>query len=179
MRLRTERSDDRTAVRRVTELAFGQADEADLVERLHRAGAALVALVAELGEGDEQQRTVVGHVLFSPVSVLAGSRAQAAEVRVAGLAPLSVLPEHQSSGIGSALVRAGLARCGELGLAGVVVLGHARYYPRFGFRPAHELGLSCEYDVPADVFQALELAPGSLRGIAGVVRYHSAFAEAS
>jgi putative acetyltransferase len=174
MRLRAERPADRAAVRRVTELAFGQPDEADLVERLHEARAALVALVAELDEPG-QQEGVVGHVLFSPVSVLGCAAEQAAEVRIAGLAPVSVLPEHQSLGIGSALVRAGLARCGELGLAAVVVLGHARYYPRFGFHPAQELGLSCEYDVPAGVFQALELAPGSLRGVAGVVRYHSAF----
>jgi putative acetyltransferase len=175
MRLRAERAADRVDVRRVTELAFGQPDEADLVERLHEARAALVALVAELDEPGEQERGVVGHVLFSPVSVLGRAAEQAAEVRIAGLAPLSVLPEHQSRGVGSALVRAGLARCGELELAAVVVLGHARYYPRFGFRPAHELGLSCEYDVPAGVFQALELTPGSLRGVAGVVRYHSAF----
>jgi putative acetyltransferase len=166
MRIRAERPADRAAVRRVNELAFGQPDEAGLVERLHAAGAALVALVAELDQ------SVAGHILFSPVSI-AG---QTLEVALAGLAPMAVLPDHQSRGVGSALVRAGLERCKKLGLGGVVVLGHAPYYPRFGFRPAHELGLSCEYEVPAGVFQALELVPGALRGVSGIARYHPAFA---
>ena len=76
------------------------------------------------------------------------------------------------------MVREGLARCRAAGLDGVVVLGHAEYYPRFGFVPAHQLGLRCEYDVPADVFMALELTPGALRGVSGLVRYHPAFAGA-
>ena len=71
------------------------------------------------------------------------------------------------------MVREGLARCRAAGLDGIVVLGHAEYYPRFGFVPAHQLGLRCEYDVPADVFMALELtgerSVGS-RGLSGTTR---------
>ena len=93
-----------------------------------------------------------------------------------GLAPMAVAPGHQRKGIGSHLVREGLARCRAAGVAGVVVLGHAEYYPRFGFVPAQQFGLRCEYDVPADVFMALELTQGALRGVSGLVRYHAAFA---
>jgi putative acetyltransferase len=165
--VRAEEAADRDAVREVNLAAFGGAVEADLVEALHAAGAATVALVAEQGD------RVVGHILFSPVTLVG----RTVQPRLVGLAPMAVRPEEQSKGHGSALVRAGLARCAELGLAGVVVLGHARYYPRFGFRPAHELGLRSEYEVPADVFQALALRPAALRDVAGMVRYHDAFAR--
>ena len=58
------------------------------------------------------------------------------------------------------------------------MLGHAAYYPRFGFTPASRFGIVSEYDVPDDVFMALELAPGVLEGRAGIIRYHPAFARA-
>jgi putative acetyltransferase len=92
-----------------------------------------------------------------------------------GLAPMAVAPGNQKQGIGSVLVREGLARCRAAGVEGVVVVGHAGYYPRYGFVPAQQFGLRCEYDVPADVFMALEFSPGALSGVSGLVRYHPAF----
>ena len=65
----------------------------------------------------------------------------------------------------------------KTGAAAVVVVGHARFYPRFGFVPASRFGLTCEYDVPDEVFMALELVPGFLAGQGGLVQYHPAFAE--
>lgn len=163
--LRPELPADRAAVRAVNEAAFGQPAEAGLVEVLHRAGAAVVALVAEV------DGTVAGHILFSPVTV-----EPPAGRLLLGLAPMAVAPPRQRSGLGSRLVREGLARCKAAGAAGVVVLGHPEYYPRFGFVPAHRLGLRCEYDVPPEAFMALELTPGGLAGVTGLVRYHPAFA---
>jgi putative acetyltransferase len=164
-RIRPERPDDRAAVRLVNQLAFGGNEEADIVEGLHRAQAAVVSLVAEMGTD------ILGHILFSPVVV-----EQSNGMRLVGLAPMAVAPDHQRKGIGSRLVREGLAGCRAAGVHGVVVLGHAGYYPRFGFVPAARLGLRCEYDVPADVFMALELTHDTLRGVSGLVRYHAAFA---
>src|SRR5688572_9883790 len=149
--VRPETSSDRAAVRDVNERAFGQPDEANLVEALHSAGVATVALVAEVAN------TVVGHILFSPVEV-----ERRAGERLVGLAPMAVLPTHQRRGIGSALVRAGLRECEAAGHAGVVVLGHPGYYPRFGFRPAHLFGLRCEYDAPPEAFMARESFAGAL-----------------
>lgn len=94
-----------------------------------------------------------------------------------GLAPMAVAPAHQRQGVGSALIRAGVERCGELGFVAVVVLGHAGYYPRFGFSPAARFGVCCEYDVADEAFMATELQPGSLRGKSGVVKYHMAFSN--
>lgn len=120
--IRAEQVADKNGVRAVNERAFGGRAEADIVEALHRAQAAVVALVAEVGA------EVVGHILFSPVDV-----EQANGKRLVGLAPMAVAPDYQRQGIGSQLVREGLARCRANGFDGVVVLGHAEYYPRFGF----------------------------------------------
>jgi putative acetyltransferase len=90
---------------------------------------------------------------------------------------MAVMPEHQRKGIGSALVRAGLEHCKRLGFVAVVVLGHAEYYPRFGFSPAARFGIRSEYDVPDDVFMAVELQPAALSGKTGTVKYHAAFAS--
>lgn len=164
--IRLEEPRDQKAVRNVNESAFGGPTEADLVEALHRAGAAVVALVAELnGE-------VVGHILFSPVFVTPATTKQ-----LVGLGPMAVAPKFQRRGIGTLLVEEGLKRCHAGGAEAVVVVGHPEYYPRFGFRPANGFGLRCEYDVPADVFMVLELVPNSLRHVSGLVHYHNAFSQ--
>ena len=120
--------------------------------------------IAETADG------VSGHIVFSPV------RIGAADALCFGLGPMAVDPAHQRTGIGSALVPEGLSRCRELGAVGVLVLGHRGYYPRFGFRPASEFGICSDYDVPDEVFMALELVDGGLAGIEGVAHYHPAFA---
>ena len=125
-----------------------------------------VSLVAI--DGDD----IVGHIAFSPVT-LSSSATRA----IAGLAPMAVLPSYQRRGIGSALVHAGLERCAEVGFSAVVVLGHPKFYPRFGFEPASRFGLRSTYDVPDDVFMALELVDGALQGTSGVVHYDPAFAD--
>ena len=97
--------------------------------------------------------------------------------RTLGLAPLAVLSEFQGKGIGSALMHSSLERCREMGHDAIVVVGHPEYYPKFGFLPASRYGLHCEYDVPEDVFMALELQSGALQGIRGLVRYQPEFGE--
>jgi putative acetyltransferase len=99
------------------------------------------------------------------------------ELRLMGLAPMAVAPAHQRNGVGSALVRAGLGRCGQLGFDAVVVLGYPSYYSRFGFQAAADFGIGCEYDAPVEAFMLLELQPGYLRGITGTVRFHAAFKD--
>ena len=89
---------------------------------------------------------------------------------------MAVVPSAQRRGIGSALVSAGLDACRMFDA--VVVLGHAGYYPRFGFVPASRFSLRCEYDVPDDVFMVRELRPGALAGKRGTIRYHPAFGAA-
>lgn len=88
---------------------------------------------------------------------------------------MAIVPTLQRQGIGSLLVKAGLDACRKAGLAGVVVLGHPDYYPRFGFVPASDYGIQTEYAVPEGVFMAIELRAGALRGHAGLAKYAPEF----
>jgi putative acetyltransferase len=164
MKIRPELPTDAASVRAVNQAAFDTNTEANLVELLHEKASPLISLVAD------DDGVVVGHILFSPaVLVEHPSR------KIMTLAPMAVLPAHQRRGIGSGLVRAGLESCTQIGFEAAVVLGHAEYYPRFGFRPASRFALRCEYDVPDEVFMAMELKPGILTGKAGTIRFHPAF----
>ena len=164
MNIRKEGPQDVDAVRLVNERAFGQPDEARIVDAL-RGLADAISLVAVI---DHQ---VVGHILFTPVSIDdADSRLSAA-----GLAPMAVLPEFQRRGIGSALVNAGLDACRAAGCDLVVVLGHPDFYPRFGFVVAAAHGLRCEYPAPPEAFMVIELRSGSLAQARGLVRYRPEF----
>jgi putative acetyltransferase len=163
--IRPEQPADAPAIDAVNRAAFDQPAEATLVALLREQAAPLISLVAD------EDGELVGHVLFSPVTLTGHG-----EASIMGLAPMAVLPAMQRRGVGSMLARAGLAACTRLGFDAVVVLGHAQYYPRFGFRPASAFGLRCEYEVPDEVFMALELVPGRLAGKSGTIRYHPAFA---
>ena len=86
-----------------------------------------------------------------------------------------VLPGLQNQGIGSMLVQKGLVACRRQKFEAVVVLGHPRFYPRFGFIPSVEFGIRSEYDVSPKVFMILELKPSVLSGSPGTVKYHEVF----
>jgi putative acetyltransferase len=165
LRIRYEVEADGPAIRAVNEAAFASSAEADLVEALRGSAVPLVSLVAD------SDGKIVGHILFSPVVLIGHDR-----LRLTGLGPMAVAPDHQRKGIGSELVREGLSQCRQLGYQGVVVLGHPQYYPRFGFVAAERYGIRSEYDVPADAFMIAELEPRALRNSAGVIRYDEAFA---
>ena len=162
--IRIERPEDASAVRSVNVESFSGEIEARLIERLHAANAVTLSLVAEV-EGE-----IVGHLLFSPVTI---DRTHAA----VGLGPMAVIPANQGQGIGTLLLREGLKLLKGLGHAAVVVVGHADYYPRFGFVPARRFGLSCEFEVPEESFMALELRAGVLARRGGLVRYRPEFAD--
>ncbi len=161
--IRPETPHDRAAIREVNRLAFETDEEADLVDRLREDGAVLAWLVAV--EGD----LVVGHILFSRLAVETGR----GTVWGAALAPMAVRPERQRRGVGSALVRKGVAVCAALGCPFVLVVGHPEYYPRFGFRA--DAARNLEGPVAGEAWMALELAPGALQGVSGRMRYPRAF----
>ncbi len=167
--IRPEAPGDQRAIFDVNARAFPQPAEAQLVDALRAANAVTFSLVAE------RDGRIVGHILFSPVRV----EGEGGSFTAQGLAPVAVDPDCQRDGIGGALVRAGLDACRRDGHAIVFVLGHAAYYPRFGFEPAAPRGLfysdrSRDY---SPVFFVAELAAGALAGRTGLVRYRPEFEE--
>jgi putative acetyltransferase len=144
------------------EKEYGSGDgEAALIAQLRTDGDVAVELAA-LENG-----VVAGHVLFSTLKV------EPATIRVAALAPVSAQVDRQKSGIGSALIREGLARCKALGFDAVAVLGDPDYYSRFGFSAALAKSLHTPYS--GEHFQALELRERALRGGPWQLRYPNAF----
>lgn len=165
--IRAEQPADKDAIKGIHSGAFPTAVEAKLVDALRESGEPLISLVAQVGD------QLVGHILFSPVT-LTGDEG---DLRIMGLAPMAVLPSHQRSGIGARLVEQGLKHCQQDGYDAVVVLGHASYYPRFGFRPADEYGITCEYDVSPGAFMIRALKAAGLKGRQGTIKYHAAFSK--
>ena len=158
-----ERLEDIAAIREVNRRAFEQDLEANIVDALRGNGAALLSLVGKV------DGRVAGHIMYSPITVNG--------VEGAALGPMAVLPEHQRQGIGSALVQAGSRRLKESGCRFVIVLGHAEFYPKFGFVPASTRGITCEWDVPDDVFMVLVLDESTMDRARGRAQYRHEFSS--
>lgn len=162
MIIRSEEDKDRAAIRAVTAAAFdghphSDGSEPAIIERLRQAGALAASFVAE------EKSDVIGHIAFSPVEIDNGAKGWF------GLGPISVLPEVQGRGIGSALMLAGLDWLRETGAAGCVLAGDPVFYERFGFRTGPALTLQ---DCAPQYFLALPLSSAPALGM---VTYHPAF----
>lgn len=162
--IREERPDDVAAIRDLNKRAFGQGQEGNIVDALRSNGAVLLSLVATLNG------QVVAHIMYSPLSV-------GGQVTGAALGPVAVLPEYQRQGIGSKLVEAGNQKLKDAGCPFVIVLGHANYYPRFGFRPASAHGIECEWEVPDNEFMLLVLDQTKMQGVSGLAKYRHEFSS--
>lgn len=164
-RIREERPEDAPAIRDLNDAAFGGSAESAIVEHLREAGLVITSLVAdEYGE-------IVGHILFSELEVTDFEHKHT--IDAAALAPMAVAPTHQRMGIGSELVRQGLEKCAENGVELVVVVGHADYYPRFGFSAEKAECLKGPFS--GGIFMVLELKTGILDDFSGEVIYPPAF----
>lgn len=165
LKLRKERARDPATIHELTAAAFGREVEAVLVDLARERGEITWSIVAE-----DETNEIVGHVMVSPMSLEpdAGKRCLA-------IGPVSVKPELQTMGIGTALMMEAIHRGRDEGYDAILLLGNPRYYHRFGFATApvgNEYGASEE-------FMALELHEGSLKGAENsVAKYVSAFADA-
>ncbi len=165
--IREEQPEDIAAIHSLNVAAFGQPQEANLIDTLRTNGGILLSLVATI---DGQ---VVGHILYTRVSLLSGEK----QVVGAGPGPMAVLPEHQRQGVGAKLIAAGNERLRDNGCPFIVVLGHPEYYPRFGFNPASYYGIKCEWDVPDNVFMVLILDEEKMSGSSGLAKYRPEFSN--
>lgn len=161
--IRPEQQEDIDDIFKLNQLAFGQENEARLVDLL-RSAPGYVPGLSLVARADDD---LVGHILFSKIFVVSGD----ARYETLALAPMAVHPQFQKQGVGARLITQGLATARDLGFGSVVVLGHEHYYPKFGFLPASRWGIRAPIDVPDDVFMAIELLPGSLINVSGVVEY--------
>ncbi|MFC9974614.1 GNAT family N-acetyltransferase [Spirillospora sp. NPDC127200] len=161
--VRPETDADRRAVHRVNAAAFPTPAEADLVDAL-RADPAWLPGLSWVAEGPDGE--VIGYALITRCTV-GGADALA-------LAPVAVLPGHQRTGVGGAVVEAALQAARERGEALVTVLGHPEYYPRFGFVRASTLGIGVAFEVPDEALMALVL-DGSGPLPSGTIQYAAPF----
>jgi putative acetyltransferase len=111
---------------------------------------------------------VIGHIMYSPITI-------AGKLEGSALGPVAVSPQYQNQGIGTRLVRAGNERLKQAGAPYIIVLGHAEYYPRFGFEPASQFCVTCGCEVPDNVFMLLVLDEGRMHGVSGKAQYRSEF----
>jgi len=160
--IRETKKADRTAVLAVIEAAFGQPDEATLVQKMWNQDAIALDLTAE------ENGAVVGHCAFSIVTA-----DPALEGAALGLAPVSVIPPRQRSGVGAALVETGLDISKTRGASLVVVLGEPEYYSRFGFKPGNAQNISWAAIDVGDAFQIIDWA--GIGNTPRQIHYHRLF----
>ncbi len=162
MDLRITSPTDSAQVYKLVSAAFGDSAEADLVTALQDDGDIKISYVAV------RNQAIIGHIVLSK---MIGS------VRALALAPVSVLPDHQKQGIGSALIITALEHAKRDNWDAVFLLGHTAYYPRFGFSAKTAKPFTSPYAGPH--FMAIELQDGALDGKGGPINYAPAFATLS
>ena len=167
MIIRQEETKDYEMVYHVIKTAFASAErsdgnEQDLVNALRKSE----AFIPELSLVAESNGEIIGHILFT--------KAKVRESIQLALAPLSVLPDYQRQGIGTALIKAGHKKAAELGYGYSIVLGSEKYYPKMGYLPAETYGIASPFDVPSENFMAYPLRK-DIPNISGVIQYAKEF----
>lgn len=170
--IRQEDPIDHEVVFKIIEEAFKHEEMSDhqeqfLVQRLRKSE----SFVPELSLVAEVDQEVVGYILLSKIKIKNGKK----EYPSLALAPIAVHSQWQKLGIGSRLIKYAHQRARELGYNSVILLGHADYYPRFGFRKASTYGITLPFDVPDEYCVAIELVDHSLANISGIVEYPKEF----
>ena len=164
--IRFEQPKDIDEVRLLNDMAFDQPVEGRIVDKLRKSCKGILSLVAI------SNNKVIGHILFSPVTI----ETQSGVIEGMGLAPMAVSPELQSKGIGSKLVKEGLRIINNMKCPFVIVLGHEKYYPRFGFQRASKYGLKSQWEgTPDEAFMVIILNDSMMKGASGIVRYRDEF----
>ncbi|MDH6368830.1 GNAT family N-acetyltransferase [Paenibacillus sp. VTT E-133280] len=166
--IRQEKVQDINEVYHLIQKSFENAehsdhDEHNLVNRLRSS----TKFIPELSLVAEYENKIVGHILFTEILV--------GDQTLVALAPVAVLPEMQSKGIGKLLIIEGHKIARQLGYKGAVVLGHDKYYPKFGYKKASQYGIKAPFEVSDANFMAIELMNGGLSDVQGVVEYAKEF----
>ena len=170
MKIRQETRNDYSDVYNLNKLAFEEDEEARLVDLLRKSS----AFIPELSLVAVIEDNIVGHILFTKIKIIDN---KGNENESLALAPMAVSPNYQKSGIGGQLIKKGLDKAREMNFKSVIVLGHEKYYPKFGFEPTTKWGITSPYDIPTNVFMGIELVDDGLKNISGLVKYAKEFGE--
>ncbi|HRB70738.1 MAG: N-acetyltransferase [Flavobacterium sp.] len=175
LEIRKEDKNDFEAVSNLIENAFKNVVFSDhqeqfLVERLRNSD----AFVPELALVGILERKIVGYILLTKIVIKAE---EGTETTSLALAPVAVLQDFQGKGIGGQLIREGHRIATEMGFGSVILLGHEKYYPKFGYQMTSQYGIRLPFDVPPENCMVIELIPGALKDVSGVVVYPKAFFE--
>ena len=163
--IRLEQPEDVGLIYELNKSAFGQVNEAELVDALRDIGVLSYSLVAFANS------EIVGHLALSPVTVHQDNNV----VEAIGLGPMAVKPIYHRKGIGTKLFNYWINNFDTEQYGIVVVLGHPEYYPKLGFIQADRYGIKWEINVPPEAFMVRELRAGALNTIKGIVKYHPKF----
>ena len=167
--IRQESGEDLVRIKEINDRAFEQEDESCLVDKLRKKD----QFIPELSLVAETDKTVIGHILFYPVKINSAHQKHT----TLSLGPMSVLPEYQKKGIGGKLINEGLKLAKDIGFRSVIVVGHPEYYPKFGFSKASKWSIKVPFEVPDEVFMALEVVEGELKDKSGIIEYPTEFME--
>lgn len=168
VKIRAENTVDIKEIYKINALAFGQENEAKLVDILRGSNTFVpdLSLVAEINN------IIVGHILFTKIKIIDNNQN---EFETLALAPMAVSIDFQKKGIGTLLIRNGLKKAKEMGFKSVIVLGHKHYYPKFGFVPTNKWNIKSPFDVPPEAFMGIELIAGEFKNVNGIVKYPKEF----
>lgn len=172
--IRKEKQTDYPSVHKVIEnafktLAISDHKEQFLVERLRKSD----AFISELSLVAEFESKIVGHILLTKIKIKNNQEV----INALALAPLSVLPHFQGQGIGGMLIKKAHSIAKKLNHKLIVLIGHANYYPRFGYVRADKYGIKLAFEVPEENFMVKVLGKNGMDAINGIVAYPKEFNE--
>ena len=173
--IRQEQKHDHACVHQLIEEAFRSMEISDhrehfLADRLRKSD----AFVPELSLVAEVSNEIIGYILLTKIFI---KNAEGVQYPSLTMAPVAVRPQYQGQGIGGALILKAHELAKQLGFTSVTVLGHADYYPRFGYVKAQQLGIEFPFEVPPENCMVIELVEDGLKNTTGVVEYPSPFFE--
>jgi len=174
IKIRQEKTSDYKNVFQLIEKAFKNEAFTDhqeqfLVERLRKSN----AFIPELSLVAEHEDELVGFILLTSIKIVSDNK----KFDALALAPVAVLPDFQNMGIGGKLILQAHTIAKEKGYKSVVLLGHEKYYPRFGYAIADKFGIQFPFEAPKENCMVIELIEDGLSGVNGVVEYPKEFFE--
>lgn len=161
--IRPELPADNEEIYELNKVVFGHDNEAKMVDHV-RQGDNFIPALSLVATSDHK---IIGYILFSRIVITNGDNRH----ETLGLASMMVHPDQQRKGVGARLITQGLQIASDLGFTSVLVLGYEYYFPKFGFVPAIRWNIKPPFDVPAEVFMALELVPNALTNVSGIVEF--------